>query len=87
MVEFKNMASKSVSCPHSLVATASRVTHLCAIEVCVIKTSLQIGLLSHFHTSYWLIQARLHCSVRHIQSGNTPDQLYDSYESMIDGIL
>lgn len=54
MVEFKNMGSKSVSCPHSLVATASRVTHPRAIEVevCVIKTSLQIGLLSHFPTFY-----------------------------------
>lgn len=46
------MASKGVSCSRSRVATASRVTHPCytEVEVCVIKTSLQIGLLPHFHT-------------------------------------
>lgn len=34
------------------LATASRVTHPChpEVEVCVIKASLQIGLLPHFHT-------------------------------------
>lgn len=51
---------------HSWVATASRVTHPCSIEVevCVIKTSLKIGLLPYFHTFHWLIQSKPHCSGR-----------------------
>lgn len=58
VLELENMSSQSVSCPHSLVATASRVTHPRAkeVEVCVIKTSLQIGLLPHFHTFHHFLR-------------------------------